>query len=328
MIKRSSGPRPHLVDQGANPLEARVVVGLAEVDGAADARVHLGAAQVLGRGLLSDGRLHERGASQKKPAALGHQHVVAHHRQVRAARHAHAHDRRDLRDPQGAHDGVVAEDAPEIVGVREHVFLERQENAGRVHEVNGRNAVVERDVLRPDYFLRRHGKEGARLHRGVVGDDHHQTAVNPTQARDGPRRGRAAPLLVHLVRGVETEFKELAPGVDQPGDALARRQASFLVLRLDGLGPAALTNPLFLVLDFGQEVHHAAGVFRKVLRLVIDEGLKHRVRHVGASLLQVLEKGICGSQTTGLSRARTWARCCSAGRSLPWKGPAPAARRS
>src|SRR5207253_3388367 len=105
----------------------------------------------------------------------------------------------------------------------------------------------------------------------------HQTALNAAQARDRPRRGRAAPLLVHLVPGVETELEELAPGVDQPGDALARRQTSFLVLRLDGLGPAALTNPLFLVLDFGQEVHHAAGVFRKVLRLVIDDVLKDRV---------------------------------------------------
>ena len=212
--------------------------------------------------------------------------MVAHHRQVRAARHAHAHDGRDLRDSQGAHDGVVAEDPPEIVCVREHVFLERQENAGRVHQVNRRDAIVDRDVLRPDHFLRRHGKKGAGFHRRVVGDDHHQSAENAAQARDGPRRGRAAPLFVHLVRGVEPEFEELAPGVDQPSDALARRQASFLVLRLDGLCPAALADPLFLVLDFGQQVHHAAGVFRKGLRLVIDDCLENRVRQVGDSLLE------------------------------------------
>jgi hypothetical protein len=49
------------------------------------------------------------------------------------------------------------------------------------------------------------------------------------------------------------------------------------VLRLDCLCPAALTNPLFLVLDFRQAVDHAAGVFPKGLRLVIDDRLKDGV---------------------------------------------------
>jgi hypothetical protein len=44
----------------------------------------------------------------------------------------------------------------------------------------------------------------------------------------------------------------LRPGIDQPGDAFARGQTAFLVLRLDGLRAAALANLLFLILDLGQ----------------------------------------------------------------------------
>ncbi len=65
----------HLVDQGADALEAGLVVGLAEVDGAADLRVHFRAAEFFGGGFLSDGGLDERGTGEKKAAAFGHQDV-------------------------------------------------------------------------------------------------------------------------------------------------------------------------------------------------------------------------------------------------------------
>ena len=56
-------------------VEAGFVVGLAEVDGAADRGVHRRAAQFFGGNLLPDGRLHQRRPGQEQPAALGHQHV-------------------------------------------------------------------------------------------------------------------------------------------------------------------------------------------------------------------------------------------------------------
>ena len=90
------------------------------------------------------------------------------------------------------------------------------------------------------------------------------------QARDRSRRGSAAPLLIHFVRGVQAELEELRFRIDQLGDAFAGRQAAFLVLRFDGFRPAALANPLFLVLDFGEPVDHATAVFLEGGRLRVD----------------------------------------------------------
>ena len=98
-----------------------------------------------------------------------------HHRQIGAAGHAHAHDRRDLRDAHGAHDRVVAEDASEVVLIGKDVFLQRKENAGGIDQIERGDAVLHGDVLRAENLLRGHGEEGAGLHGGVVGDDHAET---------------------------------------------------------------------------------------------------------------------------------------------------------
>jgi len=100
-----------------------MVVRLFEIDRARDLRVHGRAAQLFGRILLSDCRLHQRGSGEEESAALGHQYSVGHHRQIRAARDAHAHDRGDLRNAHRRHDRIVAKDAAKIVLVGKDIFL-------------------------------------------------------------------------------------------------------------------------------------------------------------------------------------------------------------
>ena len=75
-----------------------VVVGLAEIDGAADLRMHLRAAEFFGGIFLADRGLHQRGTGEEEAGAFGHQDVIAHHGEIRAARDAHAHDGGELRD--------------------------------------------------------------------------------------------------------------------------------------------------------------------------------------------------------------------------------------
>ena len=72
--------------------------------------MHFSAAQFVSGIFLPDGGLHQRGASEKQAAAIGHQNVVAHHRQISAAGHAHPQDGRDLRNAEGRHDGVEQSD--------------------------------------------------------------------------------------------------------------------------------------------------------------------------------------------------------------------------
>ena len=202
--------RAHFIDQRANALDARIVVGLAEIDGAADLRVHFCAAQFFGGSFLADGGLHQRGAGEKKAGAFGHQDVIAHHREVGAAGHAHAHDGGDLRDAHGAHHRIVAEDAAEIVGVGENVFLQRQKNAGGIDQINRGNVIFDGDILRANDFFRGHGEKRAGFYGGVVGDEHEGAAADSREAGDGSRAGCAAPFLVHFVSGVNAQARKNA----------------------------------------------------------------------------------------------------------------------
>ena len=121
----------HLVHQRANAREARIVVRLAKIHRAADFRVHFRAAQFLGGNFWPIAACTSAGPARKKSRAFGHQNVIAHHGQIRAARDAHPHDGGDLRNSHGAHHGVIAKDAAEIVGIGENVFLQRQKTRRR-----------------------------------------------------------------------------------------------------------------------------------------------------------------------------------------------------
>ena len=254
----------------ANALEAGLVVRLAKIHRAADLRVHLRAAQFLGRNSLPDGGLHQRRAGQKKPRAFRHQNVVAHHRQISAAGDAHAHDGGDLRNAHRAHHRVIAKHAAEIVGIRENVLLQRQKNARGIDQIDRGNAVFDRDVLRADHFLRGHREKRPGFYGGVVRDDHHQPARDSRQAGNRARRRRAAPFLIHFVSGVNAQLEKFRSGIDQARDALARREPALFVLRFDGFCSAALLQPRFFVFDFGEQVHHAPHVLFELGRIAAD----------------------------------------------------------
>ena len=156
--------------------------------------MHGSAAQLFGRNFLPNGSLHQRGPGKKESAAVGHQHVIAHHGQIAAAGYAH----------------VVAEHAAEVVSVGEDVFLKRQEHTGRVDEINRRDTVLNRDVLSSDNFLCSRGEESAGFYGGIIGNDHYQARVNAREPSDHTRRGRTAPILVHAEGGVDAQFEECA----------------------------------------------------------------------------------------------------------------------
>ena len=236
------------------------------------------AAQFFGGCFLADGGLHQRGPGEKKPAAFGHQNVIAHHRQIRAARDAHAHDRRDLRDAHRAHHGVVAEDAAEIVRVGKNVLLQREKNAGGIHQIDCGDAIFDGDVLRANHFLGGHREKRAGFHGGVVRDDHHEPACDAAEPGDRARSGRAAPFLVHFVGGVDAQLEKFGFGIDQLGDSFAGGEAIFLVLRFDGFRAAALADSVFFVLDFGKAIHHRPAVLLERRRLTIQVSFDRPIR--------------------------------------------------
>ncbi len=200
--------------------------------------------------------------------------MVAHHRQISAAGHAHAHDGGDLRNPHGAHHRVIAKDAAEIVGIRKNILLQGQKNARGIDQVDGRDMVFNGDILRSDHFLGCDGEKCACFYCGIIRDNHHEAARHACEARNRAPRRRPAPFLIHFVSGINTQLKEVCFRVDQPGDALACREPAFFVLPLDRFCASALLQLRFFILDFRKQVHHAARVLLVIRRIAADAGLE------------------------------------------------------
>src|SRR5256884_87140 len=121
--------RSQLIRERANAIKTRLVIRLTKIHGPADLRMHFRAAQIFGGRLLPDGGLHQRGTGEKQSRPFGHEDVIAHHRKIRASRHAHAHDGGNLRNAHSAHDRIVAKDAAKIVGIRKNIFLQGKKQA-------------------------------------------------------------------------------------------------------------------------------------------------------------------------------------------------------
>ena len=85
-------------DERTQPLQARRIILLIEINRAADFGVHVRAAEFFGIDDLSDGGFDQRRAGEIKTAAFGHENLVAKHRQIGAAGDAVAHDGGELRN--------------------------------------------------------------------------------------------------------------------------------------------------------------------------------------------------------------------------------------
>src|SRR5438874_12492952 len=132
--------------------------------------MHFRAAQFFLIDDLSDGSFNQRGAREIKSAALSHQNLVAQDRQVSATGDTIAHDSGELRYAGGGNDGVIAEDAAEVVLVRKNFILHRKKHTGRIDQINQWKIIFKSDPLRADKLLRRLGKESARFHGSVISD--------------------------------------------------------------------------------------------------------------------------------------------------------------
>jgi len=198
-----------------------------------------GAPELLLLHVLPDGRLHEVRPRQKHRAGVLYDDgLVAHNGQIGPAGHAAPHDGRNLRNALARQLRVVAEDAAEVVLVRENFVLHRQVHARRVDEVDDGHMVLQRNFLCAEVFLSRNRKPGPRLHGGVVRHDHALLAANGPQPHDRPPC-RASPfVLVHLVPGKQAQLPKRRRVVDQVLDPLAGRELAPLVLAFNLFRPA------------------------------------------------------------------------------------------
>jgi hypothetical protein len=109
-----------------------------------------------------------------------------------------------------------------VLPVGKDLVLPRQEGTAGIHQVDARQVVLLRDLLRAQVLLHRHRVIGAALHGGVVGDHHAVHALDAADAGDHAGRRRFA--VVHAVRGELANLEERCAGVEQLRHAVARQQ--------------------------------------------------------------------------------------------------------
>ena len=278
----------------------RMAIVVGEVVG--DARkpgVHVAAAELLGADDLADRRLHQRRPAEEDRALVLDDHgLVAHRRHVGAARRARAHHHRDLGDALGAHVGLVEEDPAEVLAVGKDLVLARQEGAAGIDQVDAGQAVLQRDLLRPQMLLDRHRVVGAALHRRIVGDDHAFLPRDPADAGDHPGgRGLA---VVHAEGGELADLEEGRAGVEQAVDALARQQLAARRVALPRLGVAAEGDLGGLGPQVVDLLLQRGGVAAEIVRARVDA--RGDRGHGSPAVVVALGRSLTAAPRVGLGR--------------------------
>ena len=243
------------------------------------ARVHVRPAQLLRGHHLADRGLHERRAAEKDgPLLADDDALVAHRGHVGATRGARAHDDRDLGDRQRRHVRLVVEGPSEVLAVREHLVLEGEERATRVHEIDAGQVVLEGDLLGAEVLLDAHRVVGAALHRRVVRDHHALDPAHPADPGDEARGRHVA--AVHVPRGELGELEEGSARVEELAHPVAGEELSAVEVTLAGPFAAAPLDHRHLGAEVLDERGHRFGVRAKLggprVHAALDDG--HRVR--------------------------------------------------
>ncbi len=241
-----------------------------------DAGVHIAAAKRFRVDDFAGRRSHERRAAEEDRALLlDDDRFVAHRRHVRAARRTGTHDHRELRDACGRQPRLVEEDAAEMIAVRKHFVLHRQERAAGVHQVDARQMILRSDFLRAQVLLHRHREVSAAFHRRVVRDDNDLGAVHAADAGDHARGGRAA--VVHAVRRERRKLEERRAGIEQRADAIARQELAALGMLTTRILAAAFRRDSQALLELVGERAHVRGVRVKGFGIRIHPRRNHAV---------------------------------------------------
>ena len=256
-------------DDVARDLQRVMIVDGVVIGDAREARVDIGAAEILGRDVLAGRGLHQRRAAEKNRALPPHDdRLVRHRRHVGAARRARSHDDGDLRDAGGRQPRLIVEDAAEVIAIREHLGPVRQVGAAGIDEIEARQTVFLRDLLRAQMLL--HGQRivGAALDGRVVAHDHALAARNAADA--GDHAGAVDVAAVHVIGRELRQLEERRARIDQPEHAVARQQLAAREM--------ALAQPLrsaggcggALGLEVGDHGGHRRAVGGEVVRAGID----------------------------------------------------------
>ena len=99
--------------------------------------------------------------------------------------------------PRAERSRLVEEDAAEVLLVGKHLVLQRQKCAARIDQVDARQMILGRDLLRAQVLLDGHRIIGAALDRRIVGHDHALAAADAADTGDDAGGGHFAAIHAH-----------------------------------------------------------------------------------------------------------------------------------
>jgi hypothetical protein len=160
-----------------------------------------------------------------------------------------------------------------VVPVGEDLGLQREEGAARVDEVQARQAVLARDLLRAEVLLDGERVVRAAFHRRVVRDDHALPTLDDADPRDDA--GGRCVAVVELPRGEGVQLEEGRARIHEPVDPLSRRELAARAMALDRLLAAARSHERRTLSQLGDELlHRRAAALERVV--ACDLGREHR----------------------------------------------------
>ena len=155
-----------------------------------------------------------------------------------------------------------------MIAIGEHLGLERKKRSTRVDQIDARQAILERDLLRPEMLLDRDREVSPAFDRRIVGDDHHLSPGDAAQARH--QTGGRGVAVVHVPSGQGRELEKRRPGVDEAVDPLSDRQLALLPVARLRLCTPALASQRQVVVQLGDQTLHRLAVGAE-LRIVCSD---------------------------------------------------------
>ncbi len=222
---------------------------------AGSAGVHIRAAQFF-RAHQFPGRCFDQRWPGQKDCALvpDDDRFIGHRRHIGPARGARSHHAGDLRNSGRRHVRLVVEDSSKMIAVRKHFVPGGKVRAAGIDQIDARQTVLLRDLLRPHVLFHRHRKIRAALHRGVVGNDDAFAPGYPTHA--GNDAGGGNRTVVHVPCRKLRQLQKRRTDIQQVPDAAARQQLAAADVLLARRFAAALADEADLGTEVGYQRRH------------------------------------------------------------------------
>ena len=146
------------------------------------------------------------------------------------------------------------EDPRPAVPTGERPVLQRQEDPGRVDQVDDRNPAPHRHVLDSQDLVDRLGEPAPGLDRGVIRHHGDRPPANATDARDNSRCGSVAS--VRVMRDQQSKLEQPLAIVQECGHPLASEQLAGGPLALDATGTSSLPQTLLQLRELLEDAAH------------------------------------------------------------------------